>query len=462
MGRLIASGRRVAARRRIAPLVLAAGLSLLAAPAVFAADPVTFGTPTATSEFGKEIVFKQPSVIDEPIESAELLLTFPGALGPTLIEVPAPRGTGERLLTESFDVIEGGLSPNTTLKAQWRLYPSASPDAPITGPTVTVKYVDDRFDWRTESGDIVRVHWYEGTAAFGARALKIAEEAVESSSALLGVTETEPIDFFVYADVEPFYDALGPGTRENVGGQANADIRTLFALVTPGEIDDAWVSIVIPHELTHLVFDTAVENPYHFPPRWLNEGVAEYQSQGYDAGYRQTIESGARNGTLIPLDGLTGQFPTTYERFSLAYAESTAAVDYLVRTYGQDALVALVTSYASGLTDDEAFERALGIDATEFGDAWLASVGAVAPTRYGPQPAAPGPVPAPWIGNPAPGTTAAPGAPTAAPSSGPVPPTKSATESAGSTVVALVAVLATIAAVIGLIVRRRRQDAAGA
>lgn len=454
----------IAAGRRIAPFVLAAGLLLLAAPTVMAADPVTFGTPTATSEFGKEVVFSQPTVVSEPIESAELLLTFPGALGPTLIEVPAPRGTGDRLLTESFDAVEGGLSPNTTLKAQWRLYPSASPDAPITGPTVSVKYVDDRFDWRTESGDIVRVHWYEGTAAFGARALQIAEDAVESSSALLGVTETEPIDFFVYADVDPFYDALGPGTRENVGGQANADIRTLFALVTPGEIDDAWVRIVIPHELTHLVFDTAVKNPYHFPPRWLNEGVAEYQSEGYGSGYRQAIEAGARDGTLIPLDGLTGQFPTTYERFSLAYAESTAAVDYLVRTYGQDALVALITSYASGLTDDEAFERALGVDATGFGDAWLASVGAVAPTRYGPQPAAPGPVPAPWVGQPAPGTTAAPGAPTAAPSSGPVsaPTSPSPADSSAATVAALVTILVTIAAVVGLIVRRRRQDAAGA
>ncbi len=193
----------------------------------------------------------------------------------------------------------------------------------------------------------------------------------------------------------------------------------MFALITPDEIDQPWVGIVIPHELTHLVFDTAVTNPYHFPPRWLNEGVAEYQSQGYDAGYRATIEEAARSGELIPLDGLTGQFPTTRERFGLAYAESTAAVDYLVETYGQDALVTLVRSYASGLTDDEAFSAALGVDATAFGDAWLASVGAVAPTVYGPQPAAPGPVPAAWAGNPAPGTTAAPGGPTAIPSSTP-------------------------------------------
>ena len=209
-----------------------------------------------------------------------------------------------------------------------------------------------------------------------------------------------------------------------------------------------------------LVFDTAVKNPYHFPPRWLNEGVAEYQSQGYDAGYKATIEQGARAGTLIPLDGLTGQFPTSYERFSLAYAESTAAVDFLVRTYGQDALVALINSYAKGLTDDEAFTQALGLDATAFGDAWFASVGAVAPTKYGPQPAAPGPVPAPWVGNPAPGTTAAPGAPTAAPSGSSGNGSSQPADSSTGTVALVLVAAMTSLAVLGLYGHRRRQDAA--
>ena len=39
-------------------------------------------------------------------------------------------------------------------------------------------------------------------------------------------------------------------------------------------------------------------------------------------GDRGTVETPARDGTLIPLDGLDGQFPTTAERFFLAYAES--------------------------------------------------------------------------------------------------------------------------------------------
>jgi len=460
MGRLISSV--------VMATVIAAGL-LLASVGVVAAATPTFGAPTATATFGTRVVFTQPIHTDGAIASAEILLTFPLAAGPEVIPVPAPYGTGDRLLSYTFDLsIDGHIAPNTSLTARWRVHPTAMPDAPVTGPLVAVTYSDTRFDWKTASGTLVRVHWYQGDAAFGAHALQIGEDAVASASKLLGVSETDPIDFYVYADQAAFYDALGPGTRENVGGQANSDIRTMFALVTPAEIDQPWVDIVIPHELTHLVFDTATSNPYHFPPRWLNEGLAVYQSQGYDPGYRSTIDAGARAGTLIPLDGLTGQFPTSYERFSLAYAESTAAVDFLVRTYGKEALVTLIKSYASGLTDDEAFSQALGLDATAFGDAWLKSVGAVAPVRFGPQPAAPGPVPAPWAGQQAPGSSAAPGStsrpasPTAIPTARPGSDLAATGASASGMAALVVAAAIAILSALGLYRVRRRQDAADA
>jgi hypothetical protein len=112
------------------------------------------------------------------------------------------------------------------------------------------------------------------------------------------------------------------------------------------------------------------------------------------------------------------------------------------------------------LTDDEAFTQARGLDATAFGDAWLASVGAVAPTRYGPEPAAAGPVPQAWSGSPAPRTTAAPGAATAVPSTGGSP--GSVTSGSAGAVLVVVVIGVTFLAVAGLYGWRRRQDAAEA
>jgi hypothetical protein len=440
--------------------VSARALPLLA-PVALAAGPATFGTPTAESSFTGGVNFTQPVTIDREVARAELLLAAGDSAAQTVIPVASPSGTGSVTLTHQLDpTVDGHILPNTVLTARWRLVGVDDPADVALGPEVRVTFEDDRFDWQTASGDLVRVHWHEGSEAFGARALQIGEDAVREASELLQVTETDPVDFFVYADRDQFYDALGPGTRENVGGQANAEIRTMFALISANEIDDAWVGVVIPHELTHLVFDTAVTNPYHFPPRWLNEGLAVYLSEGYGASDRAAVEGAASSGSLIPIDGLGGQFPTTFERFALAYAESVSAVDYLIRTHGQDAMVALIRSYAEGRTDDEAFSDALGVDMTAFGEAWLADLGAAPPTRYGPQPAPPGPIPDAWLAEPGASAPAPSGdaAATAGPSSSPSPETQGG-EDATTLQVILIAVAAVVLIAFGIALSRRRTSA---
>ena len=393
-------------RRASIALLAGALLAMVLAVPVAAATFVEFGTPTASGTFGEDIVFSQPATAVRAVERVELLVTYADGLGPEVIPVSGAAAAGSLDLRYTLSVSDDGhILPNTPIRANWRVVAAGEggggdTDEVAVGPTASLIYADTRFDWQTASGDIVRVHWYEGGDAFGQRALAIGEEGVESAATLLGVEEDEPVDFFIYADQAAFYDALGPGTRENVGGQANAEIRTLFALIAPSEIDDAWVDIVIPHELTHLVFDTAVDNPYHFPPRWLNEGLATYESEGYSAGDRSAVEAATREDALIPLPGLSGQFPTSGEGFRLAYAESASAIDYFIRTHGQDALVALIGSYADGRTDDEAFEAAIGQDVETFNAAWLTDLGATTPVRYGPQPAPLGPLPPGWVGAP--------------------------------------------------------------
>jgi hypothetical protein len=391
---------------RLASTVLVAALLAVAGVPLDVLATATFGAPTAAASWEEGVTFRQPVVLEERPLRVEIVVESSDDTSAFVAEIPAT-ATGSTTLAYTLDVATGGYLPNTPFTARWRVtYPDGTTDI---GPPISTTYEDTRFDWRTSTGSIVRVHWYDGDTAFGARALRIGEEAVAKAAGLLGVTERDPVDFFVYADEESFYDALGPGTRENVGGQANSEIRTLFALITPDEIDDAWVGAVIPHELTHLVFDTAVANPYHYPPRWLNEGVAVYLSQGYDASDRSTVERAARDGELMPLDALTAEFPTTAQRFGLAYAESVSAVDYLVRTHGTDGLVRLVRSYADGRSDEEAFAAAIGVDATRFGQAWLAELDAPEPVRYGPQPAPPGPLPSDWQGPPPAGGTTGPG-----------------------------------------------------
>jgi hypothetical protein len=394
LGRPLAA---VAAAVLVAMLLVAMLLvAMLLAPVVAAAEP-TFGTASASSTFLESIIVEQQATLPPGVKRIEAYVRQ-GSDGTTFLAEIANPGTGEHLLRYTYPTPSGGLYPNTRVKLGFRV--TFDDGHVVDSPPATLRYEDTRFAWDTLKGDVVTVHWYQGNQAFGRRALDIGERAIRDASGLLGVTETEPIDYYIYADRDAFYDVLGPAIRENVGGIALPEIRTLFANIAPANVDDAWVGIVVPHELTHLVFDTATRNPYHQPPHWMNEGLAVYLSEGFAAGARANVERTARAGEIMPLRALVGQFPTTAERFGLAYDESVSAIDYLIRTHGQEALVTLIKSYAGGVGDDAAFTAALGVDTEGFETGWLADLGVDVPAPYGPLPAPAGPLPPGWAAEP--------------------------------------------------------------
>ncbi len=395
--------RHASPRRLLALLSIVVVASLATAVPVAAVDP-TFQPASATATFGEAITVEQGATLPANVTRVEAIVRA-GGDGVTFVSTVPNPGQGSVTLTYRHAPPLGSLYPNPPVELGFRV--TLEDGRAIDGPTTTVRYDDTRFTWQTLAGAVVRVHWYEGNADFGRRALDIGERAVLAATDLLGVEETDPIDFFIYAGRDEFYDVIGAGVQENVGGLALADIRTLFGNISPSEVADPWVGIVVPHELTHVVFNTATSNPYHEPPHWLNEGLADYLAVGYDGGARGNVERAARDGDLMPLHALVGQFPSTAGRFSLAYDESVSAIDYLVRTHGQGALVGLIRSYADGVSDDAAFQAALGVNIAGFEAGWLEDLGVAAPAPFGPQPAPPGPLPPGW--DPAPLTTPRPG-----------------------------------------------------
>ena len=457
-------GLTIRARAGLASILVAVALAAVMAPPVLGADDteVTFGKPDGSSKYGEQIEFVQPIELGAPADRIEVRLTFGDSPSPVVQEMP-PVGAGAHELRYSFDFTEGGhLYPNTNITAQWRVYQGAEDETGTDSPPVTITYDDDRFDWNILEGDYVRVHWYEGNDAFGRRVLELGEKTVRETAELVGVSTGEPFDFFIYPDTDAFYTAIDPSTQEGVGGQALAELRTMYGQISPGDEGGSEVGRVVPHELVHLVFDTATDNPYHFAPRWLNEGLAVYLSEGNGAEYRQAVQGAVSNNSVIPLDGITGQFPRTFDRFYLAYAESVSAIDYLIRTHGRDALIQLIRSYAEGRTDDEAFRDALGVDVNGFSDAWMGDLGATPPERFGPQPAPAGPQPPGWGEG---GAAPPPGAPVGSADPGPgasapaAPPGSVGEEQAPDRPVRLalllVVILAGGALVLGIALHRR-------
>jgi hypothetical protein len=411
-------------------LVAALGLATAVAASAAAAGP-EWGTPTAEAAYGLGVEFAQPVTLPADTARVEMLLESPGGDGLLVTEV-APATLGRpTTLSFAYDTATSHAYPNTRFTGRWRV--TRADGSVDVGPAASVTYADTTHDWRTLSGDVVRVHWYEGDDRFAERILAVGEEGLAKAAAFLGVTESTPVDFFIYASRDDFMQAFGSGSQEWAGAFALPETRTLIADIPPDAFDSQLVDIYVPHELAHVVFDTATANPYHEPPRWLNEGMAVYLTEGFAADWRSSLRDGVAEGRLLPLGAIETVFPTAAEGADLAYAESVSAVTHMVDTYGTDALVRLVRAYADGVSDDEAFVAGLGVTVAEFEADWLASIGAATPERQGPQPAPPGPVPSAWLpgstppvapdasASPAPAGTAVPAPPSSAPATpGPV------------------------------------------
>jgi hypothetical protein len=381
-------------------MVLCLLFGLLVLPGLASGASVSFGTPSAKSTFGQGIVFIQPFT-GSGIKSAAIAIELPGDIGPTISGLDT---VGSGSITYTLDTTTGNLSPFQPLTAHFQV--TFADGTTQSGPDIHVVYADDRFAWKSKTGGLVTLHWFQGSDAYAQQLLTYGQQGFAKSADFLGITETKPVDFYIYPSQSAFQGGLS--VPETIGGQTQPQYRTCFALVSPNDL--AYGSTVVPHELTHIVFADLTDNPYHSPPRWFNEGLAVYLSEGYGNSDRQLVSQAVQDGTLVPLPALAGYFALDSARIYLSYAESVSAVDFMVRKYGKAAIQKLVKAYGTGATDDEAFTAGLGVDTATFGKNWLADNSISASQTYGPQPAPAGPVPPGWTGSTATVPPVAPGA----------------------------------------------------
>lgn len=111
---------------------------------------------------------------------------------------------------------------------------------------------------------------------------------------------------------------------------------------------------VLRHELVHAFVQALAGNGV---PGWLNEGVAQWLEQR--PGEIQRLGERLEAESLFSLSELTGSLTTWHdsEAIGRAYAESLLFVDYLQRTYGDEALRRMLPSTSRGLVAASAFQE---------------------------------------------------------------------------------------------------------
>jgi len=374
--------------RWLASAAAAVALGLVAAGDVAAFDG--FGAATADSTYDVEITFDVELNGSDP-DRLELLLRTPGAEGWFVTPVDPDGGTASYVWDTSVEYV----TPNTLVSYRWR---ATVEDEAVLSPEQTIRYVDDRegLDWQSAQLGEATVHWYGGAEAQAMRFGELTAIGVERGEQLLGTQLAGPVDVFVYATREDFLGALGPGTREWVGAVAYSNLRTIFMWLEGGSAD--YLEVAMVHEVTHIVFNDATENPYHDPARWLNEGIATW-SEISDAGDQRSIVAfEAAGGGLFSFDAITAQFPLGQRGAELSYAQGTTMIDLIVDRYGSEAIARIAAAYRDGASDAEALEAGTGVSAEQLYADFFAEFGVEAPQPISPEPIGPSSVDRPVAG----------------------------------------------------------------
>jgi len=214
------------------------------------------------------------------------------------------------------------------------------------GPALAAdRGADGRFDKRTSSHfvlyqdvDIDRTSGFRGSRRFEQQLLDVLESAYRQVDDRLGLRPDRPITVVVYDPA--YFDAEFAGLfRFPAAGFYGGHVHIRGDTV----VSDRLVR-VLHHELVHAAFDAEARSLVL--PAWLNEGTAEWLEaraagkRGLSPGEQNALRQTATQGELLTLSQMsTPSFAHLgAERAGLAYLQSYAFVEYLVRVHGERAL----------------------------------------------------------------------------------------------------------------------------
>ncbi|MFZ5858171.1 MAG: peptidase MA family metallohydrolase [Chloroflexota bacterium] len=220
-------------------------------------------------------------------------------------------------------------------------------------------YSDNRFAWQSLEDGGLRVHWYEGDAAFGAAVLDAARRGAEAARALVPMEFTGTVDVYVYANTTDLQSALDLGGQVWVEGHASPELGVVMLSVTPGPEQSNTLERQTPHELTHVLMYQSLGAGYKRLPVWLTEGMAKNAELVPNPDMDAVLAAAVDSNSLLPLSELCAAFPPDTGRAFLAYAESKSFVRFLLDNYGTTGLSALISAYADGMDCEEGARRAL-------------------------------------------------------------------------------------------------------
>lgn len=208
----------------------------------------------------------------------------------------------------------------------------------------------------------------ENDYRIGSAVIDYLEEAWLSVGNDLGFYPREKIAVVVYSNRE-FSELMNK--PKNIGGLYDGKIR-----VPVGGLDreNDWDKLrrVLHHEYAHVVVHFL---SHESCPLWLNEGIAEYESEEWEERKERRIIRALDRGTVIPLSTLSGALKGYHlpERTALAYCEAHSVVKFIADRYGVYNLRNILDLLDAGEGIDKALGKTVNLNVQQLEDSWLES-----------------------------------------------------------------------------------------
>jgi hypothetical protein len=267
----------------------------------------------------------------------------------------------------------GSLPPGALLWWQWQVQDASG--VQFTSPRQTTIWLDSTHSWQVISGGNINLHYYAGGPAFGQALHAAAATALVRLTQDVGLGTQQPVDIYIYANSNDMQAAV-LFQPDWAGGLAFPEDNIVVIGVSTDQLD--WGKGAEAHELTHVLVGHLTFTCLGSIPTWLNEGLAMYGQGGALPDQVALLDQARVTNTLPALSSLAGAFPGDSTRANLAYAESSSVAEFLIQTYGQDRMTALLLALRAGATIDAALLPVYGFDTNGLEDAWRTSIGAAA------------------------------------------------------------------------------------
>jgi len=211
-------------------------------------------------------------------------------------------------------------------------------------------------------GDIVLKMHRDEAPVLREYAMPLAQEALKTLSAKYAFTPTGPILVEIFPNHDDFaVRNLGLPGMIGALGACFGRVVTMDSPRARTSTPFSWQA-TLWHEMAHVV---TLQLSRQRIPRWLTEGISVHEEAKKRAEWgRDMEETFARamdRNKVLKLRDLNAGF-TRPDTISLAYYQASLLVDHIVDSKGQAALNALVKSYAEGVDNDTALQRALSVN----------------------------------------------------------------------------------------------------